>query len=126
MSAIELLVPSAVPALKNLPFLRALGHANPYFTIVIGIMWALIASGLLQMREWGRWAAQVLLAIGVAWAMPMMLTSRVHSPWRILATFVEIALRIAAICYLLTPAVLDAFTTKRSERLSLTSSGPDC
>ena len=128
VSAIMLLVPGATPTLRAAPFVRAFvrafGLVNPYLTIAIGMGWALVAWGLFQLRDWARLAAQVLLGIGVGWAIQMLLTSRIHSPWRVLAVCVEIILRIAAVGYLFTPAVLDAFLTMRSERFSSTSSGP--
>ena len=124
ISATMLIVPNAIPTLRVAPFVRQLRLLSPYATLAIGVLWASVAWGLFQLRDWARWAAQLVLAIGVASFIPMLFVSRFHSGWRLLAACLEIFVRVAAVCYLFTPKVLDVFTAKRSHPSSVTPAGP--
>jgi hypothetical protein len=114
VSALIVFAPAAALNLSALPFLHALKLMNPYFALAIGAAWALVAWGLFRMRDWARFAATIILGIGVAWALPTFLLAR-HSYLQILIAVPEIVVRVAAIAYLLSPSVLDAFIVKRSE-----------
>jgi hypothetical protein len=107
--AITLVEPRALPALGAAPFVPGLRHVNPYAMLLIGAIWALVAWGLFRLRDWARFTATLMLAIGVAWALSMLLLGRAHFGWRMLAACLEIALRTAAVVYLLAPTVMDSF-----------------
>lgn len=116
ISSIMLVVPGAVRALKGFPFVHGLKLVTPYATLVVGVLWALVAWGLFRLRDWARWAAQIVLAIGVAWTLPMMYFNQVRFGWRMVADIAELALRALAIGYLFAPKVMDAFLNKRTTR----------
>lgn len=112
--AMELFATGALTMLRAFPFVHTLGRVSPYLTLLVGAAWALVAWGLLQLRDWARFTAMLMLGIGIAWALPMVIT-RMHFGWRMLALSLEIALRAAAIWYLLSPPVLDIFIARRSQ-----------
>ena len=119
VGAMILFAHSAVAMLRAVPFVHGLEFINPYWTLLIGAVWALVAWGLFQLRDWARFTAVLILGIGIAWALPMMVMTRAHFGWRMLAACLEIALSAAAIWYLLSPSVLDIFIARRSDEESL-------
>ncbi len=96
----------------------------PYGALLVGLLCALVGWELLRLHDWARWAAQIMLAIGVAWTLPMMYYSNIHFGWRTLAGIAELTLRVLAIGYLFAPRVMDAFLDKRSRQPSSTASSP--
>lgn len=121
IGAMILFAGRAVASLRALPLVHGLAFVNPYWTLLLGAVWAVVAWGLLQLRDWARFTATLVLGVGIAWALPMVIT-RMHFGWRMLAACLEIALRAAAIWYLLSPSVLDIFIARRSREDSLRSS----
>ena len=117
VATIMLLAPSIVSTLKALPFVAALKLVSPYATLLVGLIWTLIAWGLFQLRDWARFTATLMLGAGVAWMLPMLLLGR-YSGWRMLANLPSIILRIWAVYYLLTPSIIDVFKAKQSEHVS--------
>jgi uncharacterized membrane protein (DUF2068 family) len=124
ISAVILIVPSAIPTLRTAPLVRGLRLVSPYMTLASGVGWVLIAWGLFQLHEWARWVAQIVLAIGIAWALPMLLF-QAHFGWRMLAAILEIALRATVVFYLFLPAVLDVFTRQRRDQKALILPRPE-
>jgi hypothetical protein len=114
IAAVMLVVPRIVPMLRFAPLIHELKLLNPFATVAIGIVWALVAWGLLQMKDWARWVAQILLGIGIAWAVPMMFLTKAHFGWRLLALCLQLVLRAAAVAYLFAPSVTDAFQVRHS------------
>jgi hypothetical protein len=113
IAAMMLGAPGAISTLRVVPFVHALKSVSPFFTLVIGIGWALIAWGLFQMRDWARFTATLLLGIGVVWALSILVLQR-HSNRQIVVACFEIVLRVSAIWYLLAPSVIDAFRAEDS------------
>jgi hypothetical protein len=80
--------------------------------MLVGSGWAIVGVGLFRLRNWARWAAMLVMTIGVAWLVPKISMAElgVHVLWYGL----QIALRAAAAWYLAqAPAVIDAFAAKR-------------
>jgi hypothetical protein len=112
IAAISLVEPRAVHTLRAAPFVPGLRQVSPYVMLLIGAIWAVVAWGLFRLRDWARFAATLLLAIGIAGASAMMLLGRAHFGWQALALCLQIALRAAAVIYLLAPSVMDSFRTR--------------
>ena len=112
IAATTLVEPRAVETLRSAPFVLGLRQVSPYVTLLIGAIWALVAWGLFRLRDWARFSATLMLAIGIAWALSMTLLGTAHFGWKMLAIFLEIVLRAAAVLYLLTPSVMVSFRTK--------------
>ncbi len=92
--------------------------------MVIGLVWFAVGWGLLRLRDWARWTAQIMLAIGVAWTLPTMHIIHMHFGWRMIAVFGQVLVRVLAISYLFAPKVMDAFLSRRSGHGEVSPSSP--
>ena len=82
--------------------------------LLVGSVYALIAWGLLRLRNWARWAAMGAITIGVASLVPKISMAEIGLP--ILWYGLQIAVRVAVAWYLAqAPAVIDAFAVKRQD-----------
>jgi hypothetical protein len=106
--------PSAAAGLIGLPLVHEVRFVNPFVTVSIGLIWVVIGWGLLRLRNWARWAAMIVLGIGVAWSVPVLINIGMHPGWRMLVYAIQVAVRAAAALYLAQSiAVLDAFVPNR-------------
>jgi hypothetical protein len=119
-----LLIPAAIHAIRWAPAVEALTRVSPYWTLSIGAAWCLVGCGLLGLQDWARWAAQIMLGIGVAWTLPMIYFKHIHFGWRMLTAFAQIVLELVAVGYLFSPAIMGAFLAKRTARGSAHQSPP--
>ncbi len=88
----------------------AVGAFVGVLIIIIGGVWAVVASGLMKMKEWARITAIVLAAIGGLLGVLGLLGSMVH--FILLAVMFRLAMlafQIFTIVYLLKPEVKAAF-----------------
>jgi hypothetical protein len=114
MAAVLLVFPRTISVLRHFPFLHGLRLASPHFTLLVGVVWCWIAWGLLQLKNWARITASVLLSLGVIWALPQIVGNRAHSGWTELGIIIEIALRIAGTVYLQSSSILQLFEENAS------------
>jgi hypothetical protein len=122
IALVQILTPQAIPSLRHLPVVYALKLVSPYYALAIGGIWAGLAWGLFKLHDWARWAAQIVLAIGIAFALPMMYFNHIHFGWRTLAEIADMILRVLAVGYLFAPKVMDAFLDKRNTQGSVPAS----
>jgi hypothetical protein len=87
----KLFATGALTMLRPMPFVHAVGFVSPYWTLLVGVACALVAWGLLQVRDWARFTATLMPGIGIAWALSMVIT-RMHFGWRMLALCLEICI----------------------------------
>src|SRR4051795_13562210 len=73
ISAAILIAPGAVQTLKALPFVSVLKLVSPYATLIVGTVWAVVAWGLFQLRDWARFIATLVLGAGAAWMLVTLL-----------------------------------------------------
>lgn len=88
----------------------AVGAFIGIFIIIIGGIWALVAFGLLKMKEWARITAIIMAGIGGALGLLGLLGGMVH--FALLATMLRLAMlafQVFTIVYLLKPEVKAAF-----------------
>lgn len=82
--------------------------AGPYMILLFGFGYALIGWGLFRLQNWARWAAMLVMVVGVAALVPRISMAELG-----LAVFwygFQIALRVAVGWYLAqAPSVIDAF-----------------
>jgi hypothetical protein len=118
ISAVILTVPGTVQSLKALPLVPVLRLVTPYATLIVGTVWAIVAWGLFQMRDWARFVATLMLGLGAAWMLGTLLLHH-HSAWRTLLGCFEIMWRLAAIWYLLAPSTIEHFNAREPSSPSL-------
>ena len=112
--AVKLIAPEAVSLMSASQLMYGLELAGPYMALLLGSGYALIAWELFRVHNWARWAAMLVITIGVASLVPKITTAELGVP--VLWYGLQIALRIAAAWYLAqAPAVIDAFAVKRQD-----------
>jgi hypothetical protein len=111
---VKLIAPNAVSLMSASQFMYGLELAGPYMALLVGSGYALIAWGLFRIHNWARWAAMLVITIGVASLVPKISIAELGVP--VLWYGLQIALRVAAAWYLAqAPAVIEAFGAKRQD-----------
>lgn len=118
ISAVILIAPGAVQTLKAVPFVSVLRLASPYATLIVGTVWAIVAWGLFQLRDWARFVATLVLGTGAAWILVTLLLHQ-HLTWRTPLVCFDLIWRLAAVWYLLAPSTIDRFAARESSPPSL-------
>jgi hypothetical protein len=111
IGVVKLLSPEAISLTNAGQLMYGLELAGPYMALLVASGWALIGWGLFRLNNWARWAAMLVITIGIAWLVPRISMAELGVPlfWYGL----QIALRGAAAWYLAqAPAVIDAFAPK--------------
>ena len=108
---VKLLAPNAISLMSGASLMYGLELAGPYMALLVGTGWALVGWGLFRLHNWARWAAMLVMTIGIAWLVPKVSMAEIGVP--ILWSGLQIALRAAAAWYLAqAPAVIDSFARK--------------
>jgi len=111
IGVVKWVAPNAISLMSGAQLMYGLELAGPYMALLVGAGWALVGWGLFRLHNWARWAAMLVMVVGVAWLVPKISTAELGMPmfWYGL----QIALRAAAAWYLAqAPAVIDAFAGK--------------
>jgi len=114
IGVVKLLAPEAISLMSGAQLMYGLELAGPYMAMLIGAGWALVGWGLFRLHNWARWAAMLVMVLGVASLVPRISLAELGVPisWYGL----QIALRVAVAWYLAqAPAVVDAFATQRTQ-----------
>ena len=108
---VKLLAPDAITLMSGAQLMYGLELAGPYMALLVGSAWALVAWGLFRLHNWARWAAMLVMIVGVAWLVPKISLAELGAP--VFWYGLQIALRAAAAWYLAqAPAVIDSFAAK--------------
>ena len=102
----------AWPGLQSL-MPRAEGLASfkrfvPYVAIVGGLGWTLIGRGLLNSRNWARWAMMLVAAWGAISSLALLYYSYLWGPFLWVA--LQIMVRVVVVCYLFRSSVAHQFS----------------
>jgi len=95
---VKLLAPNAISLMSGASLMYGLELAGPYMALLVGTGWALVGWGLFRLHNWARWAAMLVMTIGIAWLVPKISMAEIGVP--ILWSGLQIALRAAAAWYL--------------------------
>jgi hypothetical protein len=111
IAGVKLIFPEAISLTNAGQLMYGLELAGPYMALLVGSGWALVGWGLSRLHNWARWAAMLVMTLGIAWLVPKISMAELGVPlfWYGL----QIALRGAAAWYLAqAPAVIDSFAKK--------------
>jgi|SRR5580658_835991 hypothetical protein len=109
--ALKLVAPEAISLMSGAQLMYGLELAGPYMALLVGTGWALIGWGLFRLHNWARWAAMLVMVVGIAWLVPKISIAELGVP--VFWYGLQIALRAAAAWYLAqAPSVIDAFVGK--------------
>jgi hypothetical protein len=108
LAAILWVAPGALSLMAGKYFMYGLELAGPYMILLFGVGYALIGWGLFRLRNWARWAAMLVMVLGVASLVPRISMAELGLP--VFWYGFQIALRVAVGWYLAqAPSVIDAF-----------------
>ena len=111
IAAIRLIAPDAVSLMAARQFMYGFEVAGPFMMLLFGTGYALVGWGLFRLHNWARWAAMLVMVLGVASLVPRISMAELGGP--VLWYGLQIALRVAVGWYLAqAPAVIDAFAEK--------------
>jgi len=111
IGVVKLFAPNAVSLMAGRHFMYGLELAGPYMALLVGAAYALVGWGLFRLHNWARWAAMLVMVLGVASLVPRISMAELGVP--ILWYGLQIALRVAVGWDLAqAPAVVDAFAAK--------------
>jgi hypothetical protein len=111
IAVVKLLSPNAISLTAGAPFMYGLELAGPYMALLVGCGWAIVAFGLFRLHNWARWAAMLVITIGIAALVPKISSAEIGG--QLLWYGLQIALRVAVAWYLAqAPAVIDSFAGK--------------
>jgi hypothetical protein len=111
LAAILWIAPGALSVMVGKYFMYGLELAGPYMILLFGAGYALIGWGLFRLQNWARWAAMLLMVLGVASLVPRI--SMAELGLSVFRYGFQIALRVAVGWYLAqAPSVIDAFAAK--------------
>lgn len=111
IAVVKLIAPEAISLMSGAQLMYGLELAGPYMALLVGSGWALVGWGLFRLHNWARWAAMLVMTVGIAWLVPKISAADLGVP--VLWYGWQIALRTAAAWYLAqAPAVIDSFNKK--------------
>ena len=114
IGVVMLLSPGAISLMSGAPIMYGLELAGPYMALLVGCGWALVGWGLFRLYHWARWAAMLVMTLGIAWLVPKISAAEIG--WPLLWYGLQIAVRAAAAWYLAqAPGAVDAFAAKRRQ-----------
>jgi hypothetical protein len=112
VGATLLISPGTLSLMAGRQFMYGWELAGPYMALLFGTGYALVGWGLFRLHNWARWAAMVVMVIGVAALVPQISMAQLGIP--IFSYGLQIALRVALGWYLAqAPAVIDAFAGRQ-------------
>jgi hypothetical protein len=111
VAAVMLFAPGTISLMSGAELMYGLELAGPYMALLVGAGWALIGWGLFRLLNWARWAAMLVMTVGIAWLVPKISAAELGLP--LLGYGLQIAVRAAVAWYLAqAPSVIASFTTK--------------
>jgi len=116
LGGVRLLAPGAISLMKGAPLMYGLELAGPYMALLVGSGYALVGWGLFRLHRWARWAAMIVLAVGIGFGVPAVSAAASDFGWPLLWNGLQIAVRAAMAWYLAqSPAVLESFMKKQAK-----------
>ncbi|HEY6370205.1 MAG TPA: hypothetical protein VIX37_06480 [Candidatus Sulfotelmatobacter sp.] len=113
IGVVKRLAPEAISLMSGAQLMYGLELAGPYMAMLVGTGYALVGLGLFRLHNWARWAAMLVMVVGVASLVPKISMAELGVP--VIWYGFEIALRAAVAWYLAqAPAVVEAFAGKSS------------
>lgn len=111
IAVVMLIAPGAISLMSGAQFMYGLELAGPYMALLVGWGWALIGWGLFRLHNWARWAAMLVMTIGIAWLVPKISTAELG--WPLLWAGLQTMVRAALAWYLAqAPVVIEGFSKK--------------
>jgi hypothetical protein len=82
LGATLLISPGTWPLTAGSRFMYGLELAGPYMILLFGTGYAVIGWGIFRLHNWARWAAMLVMTIGIAWLVPKVSMAELGAPTR--------------------------------------------
>jgi hypothetical protein len=110
VGVIEIAAPGTISPSMRAPFMYGRELAGPQSAVLIGAGWALVGWGLYRIESWARWAAAVLLVLGIGEGIPAVSAASIDPGWRLVWYGGQMLAKVVAVWYLVFgPDAVDAF-----------------
>jgi hypothetical protein len=97
---------SLIPSVEDMPTLK---RTVPYIALLMGLCWTVFGRGLLEFRNWARWAIIIVAIWGIVSGLaPRLYYSPMWEPF--LCVGLQIIARIVIVWYLLRASVARQFS----------------
>src|SRR5450755_4726522 len=80
IGVVKLIAPEAISLMSGAQLMYGLELAGPYMALLVGTGWALVGWGLFRLHNWARWAAMLVMVVGIAWLVPAISTAELGLP----------------------------------------------
>jgi hypothetical protein len=113
IGAAMLVSPGTIPMSTGAPLMYGLELGGPYMALLVGSSWALVSWGLWRLHRWARWAAMILISVGIGLLVPVVSQAATDLNRRLAWAGAQIIVRAAAAWYLAqSAAVHESFAKK--------------
>jgi hypothetical protein len=107
--------PGTAPMSLGAPLLGGLELAGPYMFLLIALIAATIAYGMLRLNNWARWAAILIAIYGVVMLVPTVSSAVIgFQPEALVFGGIGVMLRVMIVWYLFQEPVKDQFAKPAS------------
>ncbi|MFZ1008662.1 MAG: hypothetical protein WAN65_17610 [Candidatus Sulfotelmatobacter sp.] len=113
LGIVEFIVPGTLALTRAAGITYGRELDGPQTAISVGAGWALVGGGLYRLKNWARWCAILLMAIGVAGSVPAVSAAARDLGWSFFFHGAQIMLRIVIAWYLAaSPELVEAFARR--------------
>ncbi len=110
VGVIEFVAPGTISPSMRAPFMYGRELAGPQSAVLVGAGWAMVGWGLWRIQNWARWAAVVLMVLGIAEGIPAVSAASIDPGWRLVWYGGQMMVKVVAAWYLLfAPDAREAF-----------------
>jgi len=110
VGVIEFTAPGTISPAMRAPFMYGRELAGPQSAILVGAGWAMVGWGLRRVQNWARWAAVVLMVLGIAAGVPAVSAASIDPGWRLVWYGGQMMAKVVAVWYLVfAPDAREAF-----------------
>lgn len=107
---IEFVAPGTISPSMRAPFMYGRELAGPQSALLVGAGWALVGWGIYRVENWARWAAVVLMVLGIAAGVPAVSAASIDPGWRLAWYGGQMMAKVVAAWYLIfAPDAREAF-----------------
>jgi hypothetical protein len=113
VGGIEFTAPGTISPAMRAPFMYGRELAGPQSAILVGAGWAMVGWGLWRIQNWARWAAVVLMVLGIAAGVPAVSAASIDPGWRLVWYGGQMMAKVVAVWYLVfAPDAREAFRAR--------------
>jgi hypothetical protein len=112
--AIEFAAPGTISPAMRAPFMYGRELAGPQSAVLVGAGWGMVGWGLWRIQNWARWAAVVLMVLGIGSGVPAVSAASIDPGWRLVWYGGQMMAKVVAVWTLVfAPDAREAFRQRK-------------